>query len=347
MPEDIYLSEFKPEPTLVNKVTKIKKPKFPIIDAHNHLEIVGDYWLKHPVSELLDVMDASNVEAIVDLDGAWGQDIFDCHWKRFKDFAPDRFILYTGVEWEKYAEMGDEFPEYAVEKLERNVRNGAQGLKIDKRFGLEFRDPSGDFIKVDDPYLASIWEKVADLNIPVTIHVADPVAFFKPLDATNERWDELHAHREWQFPSPPYPSFDSIIDCFRNLVRSHPRTKFIGAHVGCYAENLGWVSALLDECQNLNVDISERIGELGRQPYSARKFFLKHPDRILFGIDCVPSVAWYQLYARFLEEDDEYFNYYLTNPPRQGRWFVHGLYLPDDVLKKVYSLNAKRLINLE
>lgn len=346
MPEDLYLGEFKPEPALVAKVTDIKKPKFPVIDAHNHLEIIGDYWLKHPVSELLEVMDRSNVEAIVDLDGAWGQDIFDHHWMRFKEAAPERFIMYIGIEWEKYEEMGDEFPDYAVEKLEENVRNGAQGLKIDKRFGLEFKDPSGELIKVDDPQLSPIWEKVADLDIPVTIHVADPVAFFKPLDATNERWDELHEHPEWHFPSPPYPSFESIIERFRNLVKRHSRTKFVGAHVGCYAENLEWVGALLDECPNFNVDISERVGELGRQPYSARKFFLKYSDRILFGIDCVPSVEWYQLYARFLETDDEYFNYYLTNPPRQGRWFVHGLYLTDDVLKKVYSQNAKRLLNL-
>jgi len=344
MPEDIYLGEFIPEPALVTKVTEIKRPKFHVIDAHNHLEIVGDYWLKHPVSELLDVMDEANVEAIVDLDGAWGQDIYDHHWERFKEAAPERFILYTGVEWEKYAEMGDEFPDYAVENLENDVRSGAQGLKIDKRFGLQFKDPGGEYIKVDDPVLAPIWEKVADLNIPVTIHVADPVAFFKPLDATNERWDELHAHPEWHFPSPPYPSFNSIIERFKNLVKMHSRTKFIGAHVGCYAENLEWVSALLDECPNFNVDISERIGELGRQPYSARKFFLKYPDRILFGVDCVPSVAWYRLYARFLETDDEYFNYYLTNPPRQGRWYIHGIYLPDDVLENVYNKNAQRLI---
>ncbi len=346
MSEDIYLNQFKPIPALVTKTTKIVKPKFPTIDAHNHLEIIGDYWIEHPVSELLEVMDKSNVEAIVDLDAAWGQDFYKRHWERFKEAAPERFIIYTGVEWDKYAEMGNEFPDYAVEQLKYYVRNGAQGLKIDKRFGLEFKTPQGELIKIDDPVFSPIWETVADLNIPVTIHVADPVAFFNPLDPTNERWDELHEHPEWHFPSPPFPSFKSIMEDFKTLIKRHSRTIFIGAHVGCYSENLAWVSAMLDEFPNFNVDISERIGELGRQPYSARKFFLDYQDRILFGIDCVPSVEWYQLYARFLETDDEYFNYYLTDPPRQGRWFINGIYLPDEVLHKVYSLNAKRLINI-
>lgn len=346
MAKDLFLSQFKPKSSLVSRVTEIIKPKFPIIDAHNHLELVGDYWMKHPVSELLHVMDQANVEAIVDLDGGWGEEIFESHWKRFKETAPERFILYTGVEWEKYAEMGNRFPEWAAARLRERVKRGAQGLKIDKRFGLEFKDPAGDYIKVDDPLLAPIWETVGELGVPVTIHVADPVAFFEPLDETNERWDELHEHPEWHFPSPPYPSFLSIIERFANLIKRHPNTKFIGAHVGCYSENLQWVRRMLDECPNLSVDISERIGELGRQPYSARKFVVDYQDRILFGVDCVPSVEWYRLYARFLETDDEYFNYYLSNPPRQGRWFVHGLHLPDEVLKKVYSSNARRLINL-
>lgn len=344
MAKELYLGQFKPVPALVTSETKIKQPKFPVIDAHNHLEIVGDHWMTQPVNDLLDVMDKANVEAIVDLDGAWGRDIYKSHWGRFKEAAPDRFIMYTGVEWWKYEEMGDEFPDYATELLRNDAKNGAQGLKIDKRFGLEFREPSGEYIKVDDPVFSSIWETVADLDLPVTIHVADPVAFFDEVNEHNERWDELHEHPEWRFTSPPYPSFESIIDSFAALVRRHSRTKFIGAHVGCYAENLKWVGDLLDECPNFNVDISERIGELGRQPYSAREFFLKYSDRILFGIDCVPSVDWYRLYARFLETDDEYFNYYLSDPPRQGRWFIYGLNLPDDVLKKVYNENAKRLI---
>jgi len=131
-----------------------------------------------------------------------------------------------------------------------------------------------------------------------------------------------------------------------NLVARHPQTTFIGAHVGCYAENLGWVGQLLDQCPNFYVDIGARIGELGRQPYSARRFFLRYADRILFGTDVGANLDTYRLYYRFLETDDEYFNYSLSEIPTQGRWTIYGLYLPDDVLEKVYYLNAHRVLNL-
>jgi predicted TIM-barrel fold metal-dependent hydrolase len=179
------------------------------------------------------------------------------------------------------------------------------------------------------------------------IHVADPVAFFDPIDETNERWEELGEHPDWAFTSPPFPAFMSIMEAFANLVARHPNTTFIGAHVGCYAENLGWVSRMLERCPNYYVDISARIGELGRQPYTARRFFLRYADRILFGSDMGPDLEAYRIGYRFLETEDEYFNYNPGEVPKQGRWQVYGLYLPDEVLKKVYSENARRILCIE
>ena len=179
------------------------------------------------------------------------------------------------------------------------------------------------------------------------IHVADPVAFFDPIDETNERWEEIGAHPDWAFTSPPFPSFMDIMNGFFNLVKRHAKTTFIGAHVGCYGENLGWVGGMLDACPNYYIDISARLGELGRQPYTARKFFIQFQDRILFGSDLSPDLDAYRLYYRFLETDDEYFNYNTSDVPGQGRWYVCGLYLPDDVLKKVYSENARHVLGME
>jgi predicted TIM-barrel fold metal-dependent hydrolase len=114
--------------------------------------------------------------------------------------------------------------------------------------------------------------------------------------------------------------------------------------VGCYAENLGWVGALLDRCPNFFVDISARVGELGRQPYTSRRFFLQYADRILFGSDMGPYPEAYRIIYRFLETDDEYFNYNVSPVPMQGRWYVYGIHLPDDVLEKVYFRNADRVL---
>jgi len=292
----------------------------------------------------LAAMDDARVETVVDLDGGWGEDVLDRHLAHFKDRAPERFVHFGGVDWSCWPSHGDRFGEWAAERFSSQVRRGAQGLKIWKPFGLHVVDQHDRLVAVDDERLAPLWEAAGALGAPVIIHVADPAAFFDPVDETNERWEELQAQPSWRFTSPPFPSFATILEQLANLVRRHPGTTFIGAHVGCCAEDLSWVGRLLDECPNFNVDISARLGELGRQPYTARRFFLEHADRILFGTDADASLAVYQLYYRFLETDDEYFNYGLGELPAQGRWYAYGLYLPRDVLEKVYHRNARRLI---
>jgi len=344
----MLLNEFIPRPTIKVKTTLIDNPCFPTIDAHNHLgSIFGGDWFERPVSELIDVLDEIQVDMLVDLDGGWGEDILNRHLDHFKSAAPERFLHFGGVDWSQWSELGDRFGESAAKKIRTQVERGAQGLKIWKNFGLTVRDQNDQLISIDDERLIPVWETAAELRIPVLIHVADPVAFFDPLDNTNERWEELDAHPDWYFPSPLFPAFIRIINQFANLVSRHPETIFIGAHVGCYAENLNWVGELLDRCPNFYVDIAARLGELGRQPYTARRFFIQYADRILFGTDLTPDPEMYRLHYRFLESDDEYFNYDLNEPPSQGRWRIYGIHLPDDVLERVYQRNALRVFNSE
>ncbi len=343
----MLLDNFKPRPALTTKETRITQPRFPVIDAHNHLgEAFGGGWENRPVAELLDVLDKAQVQLYVDLDGGWGEDILHQHLDKFKAAAPERFRIFGGVDWSAWPEHGNSFGDWAANRLRIQAVRGAEGLKIWKPFGLQVRDHNDELVPIDDARLDSIWATAAELNLPVMVHIADPVAFFWPLDETNERWEELHAHPDWQFPSPPFPSFDTLITQLANLIKRHPQTTFIGAHVGCYAENLGWVGQLLAECPNFYVDISARIGELGRQPYTARRFFIQYADHILFGTDAGPNLPSYKIYYRFLETDDEYFSYGLSEIPGQGRWHIYGLYLPDEVLEKVYHLNARRVLNL-
>jgi predicted TIM-barrel fold metal-dependent hydrolase len=343
----MLLEEYTPRPALVTKTTEILQPRFPVIDAHNHLTaLLGFDWESRPVQETLDALDSVNVRIYVDLDGGWGEDILNLHLDYFKAAAPERFRIFGGVNWAAWAEHGDRFGEWAAERLRTQALRGAEGLKIWKPFGLHVKDQRGQLVAVDDVRLDPLWETAAELHLPVLAHIADPVAFFDPLDKHNERWEELHSHPDWHFPSPPFPSFDSLMKGFANLVERHPRTTFIGAHVGSYAENLKWIGELMDRCPNYYVDISERIGELGRQPYTARRFFLEHADRILFGLDCGPDAEMYRIYFRFLETDDEYFKYGSGQVPRQGRWQIYGLYLPDDVLEKVYYKNAERVLKI-
>lgn len=343
--QDILLSQYQPRAKLVVKETKVDKPRFPVIDAHNHLaEPFGGGWDKRPLKQLIDVLDEAEVKCYVDLDGGWGEDVLNFHLDYFKQPAPEHFMIFGCVEWKHWAEKGNQFGEWAAKQLRLQVQRGAEGLKIWKPFGLHVRDQHDKLVSVDDERLAPIWETAAELNLPVLIHVADPVAFFDPVDGSNERYEQLHDHADWQFPSPPFPSFMSIMDAFANLISRHSRTTFIGAHVGCYAENLGWVGALLDRCPNFYIDPSARINELGRQPYTARRFFLKYADRILYGSDAGPNLDYYRLCYRFYETDDEYFTDDLRPVSADGRWWIYGLHLPDDVLEKFYYKNAERVL---
>lgn len=342
----MLLSEYRPLEKLVTQKILVDKPRFQVIDAHNHLG--GDFgggWDKKPINELLDLLDAAGITKFIDLDGGWGEEILHQHLDYFKAKAPDRFQIFGGVDWSQWQKHGNQFPDWAAKRIAAQKEAGAQGIKIWKPFGLQIKDPLGNLVKVDDARLAPIWETAGELKLPIMIHVADPVAFFDPIDETNERWEELQSHPDWSFPSPPYPPFMNILNALQNLVHRHSSTLFIGAHVGCYAENLNWVGKMLDHCPNYFIDISARTAELGRQPYSARKFFFEHQDRILFGSDLGPDLEEYRAYFRFLETDNEYFNYGTSEIPKQGRWQIYGLYLPDEALKKVYFSNADRILN--
>jgi predicted TIM-barrel fold metal-dependent hydrolase len=201
-----------------------------------------------------------------------------------------------------------------------------------------------------------MWDACAQLNIPVAIHVSDPIAFFLPTDRFNERYEELNHHPDWSFYDHDFPSNAELLEARNRVMARHPHTQFVVLHVGNFAENLENVSHNLDRFPNMAVDIAARIGELGRQPRAARRFFDRYQDRILFGTDATPhgdefpqqvfGDPLYEIYYRFLESDDEYFDYAPAKIPPQGRWKIYGIDLTGPVLKKVYYENAARLLRL-
>jgi predicted TIM-barrel fold metal-dependent hydrolase len=245
---------------------------------------------------------------------------------------------WTGVEGRDFKD----FVSVSLVRLERLVEHGAVGFKFWKDLGLSVRDASGELLRVDDERLAPVFDKAGELGIPVMVHIGDPEAFFLPIDANNERYEELAAHPDWSFCGSKFSKHD-LLEQRDRVFQRHPKTTFVAAHVAENGEDLQRVSAMLDANPNVVIDISARASELGRQPYSARKFFLRFADRILFGADLVPDVEMYRLYYRFLETADEYFEY-PTHASGQGRWNIYGLHLPEDVLRKVYRDNALRLL---
>jgi predicted TIM-barrel fold metal-dependent hydrolase len=343
MVENLHLHEFQPRSELVLPAHEVARPRHPVIDAHNHLR-AGDR-AETSVDELVRLMDELHVRTVVNLSGGWGEALA-ANVAALDSAHPGRFKTFCNLDWRGVGEAG--WTERAVTQLAADVRAGAAGLKVFKELGLRIRDTRGELVMPDDERLVPIWDRAGALGVPVLIHTADPVAFFRPLDRFNERWDELNRYPDWHFYGPEFPPFEDLIAALYRLIEAHPATTFITAHVGCYPENLAFVSAMLDRFPNLYTDISARIAELGRAPYSARAWFIKHADRILFGTDIAPDREVYRTHFRFLETADEYFPYAPgAEVPPQGRWCIYGLHLPDEVLRKVYHDNAARLLKLE
>ena len=323
----------------------MERAAYGAVDAHNHLgrwlSEDGD-WTVPDVGALLQTMRELGVEAMVNLDGRWGEEL-ERNLDRYDRAYPGRFATFCHVDWGETGTPG--FSERLVDSLHRSAEAGAKGLKVWKDLGLRFPDPDGSLLMPDDHRLAAVWEAAGDLNLPVLIHTADPVAFFDPVDASNERLEELLENPDWSFHGPGFPSFMRLVEALERVVSEHPRTSFIGAHFGCYAEDPAWVGGMLDRYPNFSVDISARIAELGRQPRASREVIVRHQDRVLFGTDVFPPDPEHvRTYLRFLETADEYFPYSPDAVGHQGRWNIHGLDLPGGVLRKIYRDNARSLI---
>jgi predicted TIM-barrel fold metal-dependent hydrolase len=319
---------------------------------HEHLgPVFGGDWRQRPVPELLATMDEAGIVTLVDLDGGQGDALSETV-ERFQEPHPDRVVVFAGLDYEAWS-TEPAFGALEAERLRDSVARGARGLKVWKLLGLRARDPEGRLVAVDDPRLDPLWQAARELTVPVLIHIADPVAFFRPFDDDNERAEELALHPDWQFWPPMtdpggagFPGFDDLLGAFDRLLARHPGVTFIGAHVGCASEDLTLVAGMLARHPNLYVDIAARLGELGRQPNTARRFFLDWADRIVFGTDSAVDVPSCRLYYRFLETLDDSFDYSPEPVPPQGRWRISGLGLPDDVLRRVYISNAQRILGL-
>jgi len=351
---DLRLVDYRPVPKLRVRWTGApERPAWPAIDAHNHLGPTpfSAGWGSAGAAALELALDRSGIAAIVDLDGGQGAAL-EREIGRWRPLG-SRVAVFAGLDYAMWATRPD-FGEEEARRLAVSAAAGARGLKVWKLLGLRARDPEGRLVSIADPRLDPLWAAAGRLDLPVTIHVADPIAFFEPCDGVNERWEELHDHPDWHFwppqpaghpEAPGFPRFDALIDDLEAMVARHPETTFVGAHVGCAPEDLARVSRMLTACPNWNVDLAARVGELGRQPYTAREFICRWPERVLFGTDDPPDPAAWSVYFRFLETRDEHFPYDAKGGPgSQGRWAVYGLGLPPDVLRLVYSGNARRLI---
>lgn len=362
-PVPLELSQYEPKSMLQVHQSQVERSKFPLIDFHTHISVAAKsekgvelspdrQYLGTP-QELLAVMDRKNIQTMVNLTGGYDRGLAETVAKYDRAY-PGRFITFTEPSYSRLKELN--YPKLQAEAIEQAHRDGARGLKILKTLGLYLREniTSGTLVKIDDPRFDPMWDACGQLNMPVAIHVSDPIAFFTPTDRFNERYEELNNHPDWSFYGGDFPSNAELLAARNRVMARHPKTQFVTLHFGNFSENLQNVAENLDRYPNMTVDMAARIGELGRQPFTSKKFFDKYQDRILFGTDATPhgdefpqqvfNDQLYEIYYRFLETEDEYFDYAPARIPPQGRWRIYGINLPETILRKVYHDNAARLL---
>jgi len=359
------LSQYEPKSMLRVHESHVARAKFPVIDFHTHIsistksekgvELAPERQYLGTPEELLAVMDRKNIRAMVNLTGGYDKGLAEAISK-YDRAHPGRFHTFSEPSYSRFKEP--DYPKVQAQALEQAHRDGARGLKILKTLGLYLREniTSGTLVKIDDARFDPMWDACGQLRFPVAIHISDPIAFFTPTDRFNERYEELNNHPDWSFYGGDFPGNDALIEARNRVMARHPKTQFVVLHVGNFAEDLQNVSESLDRYPNMFVDIAARIGELGRQPRTARKFFDKYQDRILFATDATPhgdafpqqvfNDKLYEIYFRFLETEDEYFDYAPATIPPQGRWRIYGIGLTESILKKVYFENSARLLRI-
>ncbi|HEU4630489.1 MAG TPA: amidohydrolase family protein [Gemmatimonadaceae bacterium] len=328
--------DYRPRSTLVTPEHLVPRAKFLAIDFHGHPSGLLDS--PEGLARLGAAMDSLNVGMMIAANNLSGEELR--HAVATIQASPtmrDRVRVLAGID---FRNVGPGWAEKAVAQLEADVAAGAVGVgEISKSLGLSIKKADGTRLRIDDPALDPVWEACARLGIPVFIHTADPQEFWEPIDYENERWLELALFPRRRYPPEEFPSFEELMTERDNLLRRHPKTTFVIAHMGWHANDLGRLGKLLDELPNVYTEVGAVLYDIGRQPHAAHDFFVKYQDRILFGKDSFQPEE-YPYYWRVFETRDEYFDYYR---PYHAFWKLYGIGLPDEVLAKVYYRNALRI----
>jgi predicted TIM-barrel fold metal-dependent hydrolase len=328
--------DYRPRSTLVVPAHPVPRAKYPTIDFHGHP--FGLLDSAAGLERLGAALDSLNVRLMVAANSFSGDELRSAVAAiRASPKMRDRVRVLAGVD---FRNVGPGWAEKAVAQLEADITAGAVGVgEVSKGLGLSIKKADGTRLRIDDPALDPIWAACARLGVPVFIHTADPQEFWQPIDHENERWLELALFPRRRYPPEQFPSFEELMTERNNLLRKHPRTTFVIAHMGWHANDLGRLARLMTELPNVYTEVGAVLYDIGRQPRAARDFFIRFQDRILFGKDSFQPEE-YPYYWRVFETRDDYFDYYRDY---HAFWKLYGIDLPDDVLKKVYYKNALRI----
>ncbi|MGQ1889219.1 amidohydrolase family protein [Thermophagus sp. OGC60D27] len=333
--KDILLKDFQPKSIYNVPRTKIERARFKVIDMHSHAYAASEEEIKNWIK----TMDAMGIEKTVVLTMATGAE-FDSLAAIYGKYG-DWFELWCGFDYTGYDQPG--YGPAAVKELERCYKMGARGVGElgDKGDGLIYSSPTRAIgMHLDDPRMKPLLEKCAELNMPISIHVADPYWMYLPV---NERNDGLMNAAAWHIDVDKEGKLghEELIQSFENAVRDNPKTTFIACHLANCSYNLEILGEMLDKYPNLYADIAARFAETATIPRYMKAFYEKYQDKLIYGTDMGMEADMYEITFRILETADEHFYY----PTFNYHWSYSGFDLDDEVLRKVYHKNAEKLMN--
>lgn len=345
-PENIKLKDFRPRSVFNTPVTTITKAAFPVIDVHTHA------WQKDTdVQAWVKRMHAANVETAVILSFETGA-AFDDIIQRFAGY-PGKFQVWCGLDYTGYNDPGSNWIDRSIAELERCQRKGATGVGElgDKGVGEYYSRPvAGYGMHLDDARMQPLLKKCGALGMPVSVHIADPIWMYLPMDEQN---DGLMNAYKWRIDTSKEGLLNhaQLLATFEAAVAQNPGTVFIACHLLNCSHDLAILGRMLDKYPNLYADITSRLKEVGTVPRYAKAFFEKYQDRLLYGSDAGYDPAAtldfatgiYQSTFRLLESADEHI--YEHNLYKY-HWPLYGLDLSDGVLNKLYYANAAKILKL-
>ncbi len=347
LPERMLLKDWMPESIYQVQETSVQKPKYPVIDMHAH-----DYaTTREEVARRVQIMDEVGIERSAVFTAAIGAE-FDSIYALYSEY-PDRFDVYCGLDYSGYQEDG--FGPEAVAELERCVEVGAAGVGElgDKGQGMSYCPTKAVGMHPDDPRMDPLFEKCAELGLPVNLHVADPLWMYEPMDSTN---DGLIRAYTWRIQNQDeIVGHQGMIDILDNTLERHPNTIFVIAHLGNLTYDLSILGELFDKHPNFYADVSARFAEFSTIPRTTASFFEKYQDRIVYGTDYgwetfnnntdygnnTTTVEMFRMTFRVLETLDDHF--YITDLVGY-KWPMYGLGLSDEALRKIYRDNALKIL---
>jgi predicted TIM-barrel fold metal-dependent hydrolase len=193
-------------------------------------------------------------------------------------------------------------------------------------------------LTVDHAFIRPVVDAAVELGYHFMIHAGDPSVWWQPGGKYADTGVFGTKHDQ-------YAQVEWLLD------HVAPRI-VIGAHMGGAVEELDFLQGLLDRHPNYRIDTSATkwiVREVARQPEAVRDFVIRNADRVLFGSDLVASEGYqtFDHYAsrywahQMMWETSHRGESPIADPDAPDPPRLAGVDLPANVLKMIYSINAR------